>query len=84
MSDFDTIKIDMIRKTVPAMIAGSIMSVQPMQDDLITNIMKMKIMKHREPEQGERIHSFIYGFQRYYGTEWIPELLWIDLRVKGL
>lgn len=37
-----------------------------------------------EPQQGDRRHSFIYGWQRYYGTEWIAEYLWVNIKLKGL
>ena len=58
----------MIRKSVPLLIASEICSVQPMVSNTFTDMLRVCSGNQRDPRQGERIHDFIRGWMRYYGT----------------
>jgi hypothetical protein len=82
---FDPVLIQMVRKITPTLMAEHLVGVQPLQDDLFKNVLRMSIVQDTQiPKQGSLIHSFIYGWQRFYGTEFISEDLWIQLKIKGL
>lgn len=36
------------------------------------------------PHQGERMHCIVRGWLRYYGTQWVPELVWLRIKMRGL
>lgn len=78
--------ISVIRKVMPQVIAHELASVQPMSK-ASANIYTLRYVKQKdmpEPNQGERQHDFIHGWQRYYGTQWIAEHLWIKIKLRGL
>lgn len=84
MSKFKDIKLDNIRKVVPSLIALDLVSVQPMEPDFYTKLLQMKKLEGSEYKVGDRIHSFIYGYQRWDGKEFIDEQTYFEMKDKGL
>lgn len=72
-------------RLIPSLVAKDICSVQPMTGDAAV-IFEMKITREevQYPVDGDRQHSFLYGWQRFYHGEWIAEHVWTDLKIKGL
>lgn len=81
----ESLRIDLIRRTIPTLMAEELTSVQPMSGDMLPAVLKLfKEYTPREYTQGERVHDFALGWLRYYGTEFISEDLWIRLKIKRL
>jgi hypothetical protein len=36
----------------------------------------------RSHQQGSRMHSFTTGWMRRYGTEWVPENVWLKIMIR--
>jgi hypothetical protein len=80
-----SIFIPIIRSIDPKVIAAEIVGVQPMTSG--GEVFKLKYVERSklpEPKQGDWRHSFIHGYQRYYGTAWISTHLWWKIKIKGL
>ena len=81
----DKILIPIIRQKLSASLVADLVGVQPMTD---AGIFTLKFREAKgepmQPYQGQWCHDFIRGYLRYYGTEWIPERVWIKLKIKGL
>lgn len=78
------ISLPMIRQVLPTLVAQDIVGVQPMVDGAGEVFKLRHCIDIKESVQGGRRHSFTCGWQRYYGTQWIPEHLWINLKIRGL
>lgn len=77
--------IPIIRRMAPAVLAEQLVSVQPMTG--AGGIFELRHVTQQslpEPLQGNRRHSFLKGWQRYYGNQWIAESVWIKIKIKGL
>ncbi|MGZ8924490.1 MAG: hypothetical protein ACXW2E_01270 [Nitrososphaeraceae archaeon] len=74
-----------IGQSVASTIVEELASVQPISDEN-GKLFSFKdfVLYHPVDKQGDRRHSFIYGWQRYYGTGWIAEHTWFWLKIKGL
>ena len=81
----DPILIPMIRRLIPDTFIYDLCSVQPMTGD-VGDIFGIRVVpEHGENAiEGHRRHVFGRGWQVYYGTEWIPEDVWIKIKIKGL
>ena len=73
--------IPIIRKAYPQIMAEELASVQPMNGDIFSDIIKMSAVEYI-PKQNELIHDFIRGWLRYYGTQYIPERDWNWIMIK--
>lgn len=78
--------LSMIKRVVPDVMAAQLLSVQPMTDGRIFTLRAPTILANIKEhyKQGDLRHSFIHGWQRYYGTEWISNDTWIKIKVKRL
>jgi hypothetical protein len=74
------------RIQTPTSLVEDIIGVQPMMDDSGENFV-LKITPtygEREYSQGDWQHSFLNGWQIYYGTDWIDIDVWWKIKVAGL
>jgi hypothetical protein len=77
------ILIPVIRDAMPQLLAQELAGVQPMTGAGEIFTLKKVTQKERQPHQGEWMHDFIRGHLRYYGSQWIPQQLWIKIKLKG-
>lgn len=81
--------IPLLRKEIPGMIAEELVSVQPMGTDIdLPKAWRQMELVFEYPDEknsvGDRIHDFVRGYLRWSGTEWIPESLYFELKIKQL
>lgn len=74
---------DVTRKRFADSIINDIATVQPMSKEVGEALSFLMTFKSREPIQGERFHDISRGFLRYYGDQYIPEYLWIKIKISG-
>lgn len=83
--DLESCRLNLVRRAIPAMLAEELVSVQPLSGNIISDVLKWtKSTEQPVYKQGELIHDFALGWLRYYGTDFIPQDLWIRLKIKGL
>ena len=73
-------------RLIPSLVAKDICSIQPMTGEAAA-IFALRTAINQEvpdPVDGDRQHSFLYGWQRFYHGEWIAEHVWTNLKIKGL
>lgn len=37
-----------------------------------------------EPKEGDRRHSIVFGWQVFYGDDWIPERAYLKIKIAGM
>lgn len=79
------VRIPIITRIIPSILAKDLCGIQPITD-MASDIFRLT-NANRGPivyKQGELVHSFLRGYQRYYGTSFISNELWFKLKIKGL
>jgi hypothetical protein len=76
-------KMPFTKQLMPKVLAEDIAGVQPMMEN-VGKIFTFKNSSMFEPKQGALQHSFVEGWQCYYGTQWISVDLWLKIKIKGL
>ncbi len=82
-----TITLPIIKKPMPRLLADDILSVSPQVDYAVQQGFSLKYYSEANPNQhnqGDSIHDFARGWIRYYGSEFIPNELYLKLKIKGL
>lgn len=70
-------------KHVSPFLASDVLDTQPMQGYSEHSFSFKVIDKPKPPKEGDLRHCFGRGWQRFYGTEWVDEALWLKLKIKG-
>ena len=82
----ETLKLSRIENIpTPSFISNELLGIQPMSSRA-SSIFKIKYVTCdiAPPKQGEKKHSFIYGYQVFYGTQWISPALYLKIKIAGL
>ena len=79
------IEIPLLRTIDPRVLAQELTGVQPMtMGGHAFSLRYIESSKLPKPIQGAWRHDFLFGNQRYYGTQWIAEQVWVKIKIKGL
>lgn len=84
----DKIILPFIKRVLPTVDVNAIMSAQPMTEGpsyaMPYRIVDMALEPVVEPTQGDRRHSSVFGWQVFYGEDWIPERAYLKIKIAGL
>ncbi len=83
-------KLPLIRKVMPSLIASDIAGVQPLQENTFKHVMSINydstpwLTRLENTPDGTLIHEFAKGYSRVYGTELIDLDLYWKIKIAGL
>lgn len=78
------ITLPMIKNLTPELLAKDIIGVQPMTESSAELFTIKHVDKEPDFKEGDWRHSFMEGWQTYYGNTWISVDLWWKIKIAGL
>ena len=76
--------LPVIKKVFPTATLDEIIGSQPMTGE--SHSFKFRVVDGDEPppKEGTKRHVFSRGWEVYYGNEWIPESVWMKIKISGM